>query len=176
MSISPVKVLPLESVNDPSPVFSNEPAPEITPEMVISLPFVLIVPFTSVCIDIFLAKVTGAPIFKVDVPAKVMFPVPKESAVSKNRTPSDMVVAPEYVLFPDKVSVPAPVLFKPPMPVTLPETIRLRSAPISNRLFVFNSTGLAKVAVFWSPSLNLTPSLFIPLIVHLSAEISAVLA
>jgi hypothetical protein len=55
----------------------------------------------------------------------VSAPVPSAWLLARVSVPAASVVPPEYVLAPDRTSVPAPILVRPPVPEIAPENVVL---------------------------------------------------
>ncbi len=113
------------------------PVPVILPSMVRSLPFVSNAPPPALRVT-FLALVKPFVICSVPPPPKVSCPdaSPRLPSLSTTIFPALMVVPPEYVLAPERVSAPVPAFVIPPVPDITPEmvsaalfTVICRTAP-----------------------------------------------
>ena len=97
-----------DSVRVPVPLLLSCPEPLTTPEIVLFDPLVFRVPFDEPT-EIVLSVVIAVESFRVP-PFSVTFPLPKLVSLDTESVPSRIFVPLLCVLFPDKVTVPVPIL------------------------------------------------------------------
>ena len=127
--VPPKYVLAPDSVSVPAPILVSPPMPDIVPEnvvLVLSLPVVSVAepsvtlpaPASEPMVWLKPSRSSVAPLATVNaLPAENAFAAPACSV------PALTAVAPEYVLSPDSLSVPAPILVSPPLPEIVPARI-----------------------------------------------------
>ncbi len=127
--VPPKYVLAPASVSVPAPILVSPPMPDIVPEnvvLVLSLPVfsvaepsvTLPAPASEPMVWLKPSRSSVAPLATANaLPAENAFAVPA------CRVPALTAVAPEYVLSPESLSVPAPTLVSPPKPEIVPARI-----------------------------------------------------
>ena len=120
-----------ESVSVPAPILVSPPMPESVPPSVELLPLVSKVPPPKLSVTARF-EVKPARYCKVPPPSvRVPEPLPRLLSADTASVPPLIVVPPKYVLAPDSVSVPAPILVRPPMPNIVPENaVLVLSLPV----------------------------------------------
>src|SRR6185436_10383145 len=124
--VAPVYVLAPESVKMPVPALVSPPVPLITPEKAVDvlLPPVVSVPVPSVTLPTPAREpIVSAKLFRsktVPPATTTALVLAMRFAAPNCKVPTLIVVAPVYVLLPERVRVPAPFFMSPPVPLMTP--------------------------------------------------------
>ena len=167
-AVPPVYVLVLDKTNVPAPDLVKVPVPLKMPDNVSSKPLVSIVPPPALkAISRLVDKI--ALVCKVP-PPNAIFPVPKLLILDMANAPALILVKSEYVLFPDKVSVPVPVLVNAPVPLIIPLKVSLKvlvlnvpPMPFKAKLLATDKAALACTLVLFNATVPVPKAVLLPI-------------